>query len=111
MPTCPKCKSTVARDAIICPKCQTTLKAYGHPGMTLYQAEADEFLCVTCAYDADDSCNFPKRPKAKTCTLYQKIGAEQMTEPVYTIPWWRKINRFWMAIALLLAISLLIAFL
>lgn len=38
--------------------------------MKLFQA-TDEPLCASCVYHADDSCNFPKRPYAMDCTLYQ----------------------------------------
>jgi len=71
--TCSRCKQTVNSQAITCPFCRTQLKAYGHPGIPLYRARGDEFLCDTCTYHADDTCNYPKRPHAKECTLYQNL--------------------------------------
>ena len=70
MPTCPKCQQLVDSQAIDCPHCQTQLKAYGHPGIPLYQATQTEFLCDRCLYHEDDTCSYDKRPYAKTCTLY-----------------------------------------
>ncbi|QQE65070.1 hypothetical protein GFS31_17550 [Leptolyngbya sp. BL0902] len=54
-----------------CPRCQLVLKAHGHPGIPLHRALDGEPLCATCRYHADDSCNFPQRPQAQTCTLYR----------------------------------------
>jgi hypothetical protein len=51
-----------------------TLKAHGHPGMTLYRANGAEPLCATCTYDADDTCTFSKRPNAMDCTLYRDVN-------------------------------------
>ncbi|MEO1389106.1 MAG: zinc ribbon domain-containing protein [Cyanobacteria bacterium J06634_6] len=112
MPACPQCDRTITSEAIHCPHCNTLLKAHGHPGMPLYRAEANTYLCATCAYDADNSCNFPKRPTATSCTLYQDVNAEMAPtrKPVYKLPWWRKVNKAWLAIAALLAISILISF-
>ncbi|MBF2003736.1 MAG: zinc ribbon domain-containing protein [Synechococcales cyanobacterium M58_A2018_015] len=70
MPTCPRCHQAVDSQAITCPYCRTALKAYGHPGIPLYRAVEDEYLCQTCTYDEDNTCNFPQRPYAKECTLY-----------------------------------------
>ncbi|MGD2183906.1 zinc ribbon domain-containing protein [Lusitaniella coriacea] len=70
MPSCPKCNNLVDTEAIRCPHCDNLLKAYGHPGVDLYQATGETFLCDRCLYHEDDSCTFPKRPYAKTCTLF-----------------------------------------
>lgn len=70
MVDCPRCHRVVEGTAIACPHCGTTLKAYGHPGITLHRAEADQYLCPQCIYHQDDSCTFPQRPYAKECTLY-----------------------------------------
>lgn len=110
MPVCPRCDRTVPETALSCPYCTLTFKAHGHPGMTLYRAEGEAPLCATCVYDADDSCNFPKRPDATSCTLYQDLRAasEPAPQEMYRIPWWRK-HRLWIALAGLIAISLLAA--
>jgi hypothetical protein len=71
MTECPRCHQVVDVRAIACPYCRTPLKAYGHPGMTLHHATGQEPLCLTCAYDEDDSCTLPKRPHAMSCTLYR----------------------------------------
>jgi uncharacterized Zn-finger protein len=64
----------VDSQAITCPYCRTTLKAYGHPGINLHRAAKGTYLCDSCTYHADDTCNFPQRPYAKDCTLYQNIA-------------------------------------
>lgn len=71
MPQCPHCHQAVDTQAITCPHCRCLLKAHGHPGIPLYRAEDAEFLCQTCRYQADDTCNFPQRPYAKECTMYR----------------------------------------
>jgi hypothetical protein len=72
MITCPRCQQKIDSQALQCPYCSNILKAYGHPGMTLHQAVVKgEFLCQTCLYHIDDSCNFPQRPYATSCTLYR----------------------------------------
>jgi hypothetical protein len=70
MPNCPQCENLVTADALKCPHCGIILKAYGHQGIPLHQAERDSYLCDRCVYHEDDSCNFPQRPYAKTCTMY-----------------------------------------
>ena len=82
MPTCPKCKQPVDSQAIACPKCNNQLKAFGHPGMPLYQSEDDTSLCDRCTYDRDDSCNFPQRPHAKSCTLFHDATTPLVSEAV-----------------------------
>ncbi|MEL7492650.1 MAG: zinc ribbon domain-containing protein [Cyanobacteria bacterium J06554_11] len=113
MTTCPKCDRTIPTTAITCPHCQTALTAHGHPGMPLYRATDDDYLCASCTYDADNSCNFPKRPTAKTCTLYQPIGtpAELTPQEIYPIQLWRKVNRTWLMVGVILAVCILINFL
>lgn len=80
MITCPRCQHKVDSQALQCPYCFNIFKAYGHPGMTLHQAVTGEFLCQTCLYHGDDSCNFPQRPYATSCTLYKnsQIIAEKI---------------------------------
>ncbi|PZO53361.1 MAG: zinc ribbon domain-containing protein [Phormidesmis priestleyi] len=107
---CPRCDRAIAADALNCPDCGFTLKAHGHPGMPLYRAEGTEPLCNTCTYHADNTCNFPNRPQAMSCTLYQNIQTqlEPTRSEIYRIPWWRK-NAVPLASAILIAISLLIS--
>jgi hypothetical protein len=70
MPDCPRCHQPVDARAIACAHCKTPLKAFGHPGIPLYRSQPEEFLCTTCIYHEDDTCNYPQRPFAKECTLY-----------------------------------------
>ncbi|MDY6782493.1 MAG: zinc ribbon domain-containing protein [Cyanobacteriota bacterium] len=70
MSNCPQCNQLVEAEAIRCPHCNTALKAFGHPGIPLYQTTAQTSLCDSCLYHEDDTCTFPQRPYAKTCTLY-----------------------------------------
>ncbi|MBD2108007.1 hypothetical protein [Nodosilinea sp. FACHB-13] len=82
MLSCPRCQAPIELTTIQCPRCQLTLKAHGHPGMPLHRTEGDEPLCATCRYDADDTCNFPQRPQATTCTLYRSVKpAEDLALP------------------------------
>lgn len=77
MQNCPKCHQSVSRSAVTCPYCRTVLKAYGHPGITLHRAVGDTPLCESCTYHADDTCNFPQRPYAQECTLYDNMNQRQ----------------------------------
>jgi hypothetical protein len=70
MPDCPRCHQPVDAQALACPHCKIPLKAFGHPGIPLYRSKPEEFLCPTCIYHEDDTCNYPQRPFAKECTLY-----------------------------------------
>lgn len=113
MPTCPRCQKPVPSTAIDCPSCKLTLKAHGHPGITLYRAKETQPLCTTCAYDADDSCTFPNRPDAMTCTLYQDVTPSSPLPSYQRSPlraWWQD-NTVWIALAVLIAASLAIALL
>jgi len=109
MPECPKCHQFVESRAIACPHCRMPLKAHGHPGMKLFQA-TDEPLCASCVYHADDSCNFPKRPDAMDCTLYQDVGQAQAVNSQYGTSFrlqrWVKRNTPLLLLAGLLLISL-----
>lgn len=112
MPTCPRCQQFVESRAIECPTCRLTLKAHGHPGMTLHRAIGETYLCQTCTYDADDTCNFPKRPYAQECTLYHN-SSKPVAPPVYkpalfSATWFRRYS-VWLALGGLLAISIAIA--
>ncbi|NJL90883.1 MAG: zinc ribbon domain-containing protein [Coleofasciculaceae cyanobacterium SM2_1_6] len=70
MPQCPQCHQPIDSQAVICPHCRTPLKAYGHPGIPLHRSTKGTYLCDSCTYHADDSCNYPQRPYAQECTLY-----------------------------------------
>ncbi|MCG6136697.1 MAG: zinc ribbon domain-containing protein [Nostoc sp. LLA-1] len=76
--SCPHCHQLVDSQAITCPYCRTTLKAYGHPGIPLHRATGDEYLCDSCTYHADNTCNFPQRPYAKDCTLYENLEESKL---------------------------------
>lgn len=76
--TCPRCHQKINSQAVTCPYCRTQLKAYGHPGIPLHRAAKDEYLCDSCTYHIDNTCNFPQRPYAKECTLYQNIEQSKL---------------------------------
>ncbi|MEM7758976.1 MAG: zinc ribbon domain-containing protein [Cyanobacteria bacterium P01_A01_bin.40] len=90
MPSCPKCKQPVDPQIIICPQCNNPLKAFGHPGITLYQSEDNSSLCDRCTYHLDDTCNFPQRPYAKSCTLFHDADqplVEEEVQPLSQLGW------------------------
>ncbi len=111
MPNCPRCRQAVDSQAIACPYCRTPLKAHGHPGIPLYRAEGETYLCETCTYHEDDTCNYPQRPYAKECTLYH-----DRFQPVVSLQrrssGWQTVqrNQGLLAVIGLLAVSLVIAF-
>lgn len=83
MITCPRCQRNVDSQALQCPYCGNVLKAHGHPGMTLHQSIDGRYLCDTCVYHTDDSCTFPVRPRALTCTLYRDTNrVEEIIPPL-----------------------------
>lgn len=117
MPSCPKCKQPVDTQTVICPHCQNQLKAYGHPGIPLYQSEDNSSLCDRCTYHLDDTCNFPQRPDALSCTLFHDAATPLVPQP--EIPasrlGWRGVQN-WLyryrgaiAIAILILISVVVA--
>ncbi|TAF02771.1 MAG: hypothetical protein EAZ77_18335 [Nostocales cyanobacterium] len=83
--SCPRCHQLIDSQAISCPHCRITLKAYGHPGIPLHLSAKNEYLCQTCVYHQDDSCNFPQRPYAQNCTLYQNWEESQLELEQQTI--------------------------
>lgn len=117
MPSCPKCQQLVDSQAIICPHCNNPLKAFGHPGIPLYQAEDDRYLCDRCTYHWDDTCNFPQRPYAKKCTLFHDKTTPLVPKtesPVSQLGWrglknWLYRYRGAIAIALLVLCSIILA--
>ena len=94
------------------------LKAYGHPGIPLHRATGTEYLCDSCTYHEDDTCNFPQRPHAKECTLYQNIEESKLQYQQLrytnslgaTVRSWVKRNQALLLLLGLLLICLLIAF-
>ncbi|MEL6221140.1 MAG: zinc ribbon domain-containing protein [Cyanobacteria bacterium J06627_8] len=95
MPDCPRCKRTVDSRAIACPYCKNPLKAFGHKGIPLHQSVDGDYLCATCLYHEDDSCNFPKRPYAKECTLYHNASVPVIEDEPAPISVGTKLNK-WM---------------
>lgn len=110
---CPRCYQRVEPQAVTCPHCHTSLKAYGHPGIPLHQAEGETYLCETCLYEADDTCTFPQRPYAKTCTLYHNIDEplaeeEYQLSPRATLKAWVRQNKGLLLLLCLISISILL---
>ena len=113
MPECPRCRQPVKADAIACAYCGTALKAFGHPGITLYRAEGEESLCATCTYDKDDTCNFPQRPHASECTLYDNVDKPVQSaiaaQPRLMMRKWVERNLGWLVLLGIILVSLLLA--
>ena len=117
MSNCPRCHQAIDSQAVNCPNCNNSLKAFGHPGMPLYQAKNEEFLCDRCIYDEDNTCNFPQRPYAKSCTLFHDRSVpliEEITIPssqpgILGIKNWCRRNRGLIAIVLLILVSVVLA--
>jgi hypothetical protein len=80
--------------------------------MKLHHAKGNVPLCPSCAYDADNSCTFPKRPSAMDCTLYQNSQTlpEATRQEIYRIPWQRK-NGFRLILAALIILAVIVALL
>jgi len=76
--SCPRCHQIVDNQAITCPNCRITLKAYGHPGIPIHRTQGEGYLCDSCTYHDDDTCNFPQRPYAKECTLYENLAERKL---------------------------------
>ena len=117
MPTCPRCNQPIDDRAINCPHCNHQLKAFGHPGIPLHQSTDNTFLCDRCTYDKDDSCNFPQRPHAQSCTLFHDYTTPLVPE-VFTVPsqqGWSGIKhrlyqyRVVIAIAIIMTMSVILA--
>lgn len=109
--SCPRCQTAIAPTALQCPSCGLPLKAHGHPGIPLHHSEGSQSLCVTCRYDADNSCSFPQRPHAQTCTLYRSQQPDPTMElpslsPGQHINLWLRRHRGLIALAGLLVVSL-----
>lgn len=113
MPVCPRCQQFVDAQMLACPTCRLVLKAHGHPGINLFRAEGEEYLCQTCTYHEDDTCNFPQRPYAKECTLYNNQLAERTIaykpSRQFALRSWLRRNTTLLIVIGLILISLLIA--
>ena len=118
MSQCFQCHQTVREESVTCPHCGAVLKAYGHPGIDLHRASGETSLCQTCTYHEDDTCTFPQRPHAKTCTLYHNVS-EPLTEdltPLYKISRirafkaWCQRKRGLLLLLILIMISVVVAF-
>lgn len=118
MPNCPKCNNPVDAEAVRCPHCNEALKAFGHPGIPLYRASGETYLCDSCLYHEDDTCTFPQRPYAKSCTLYwdrSQPRPSEMNPPVYQLSGmagfkaWCYRNRGLLIVFVIIAMSLWLA--
>ncbi|EAW38921.1 hypothetical protein [Lyngbya sp. PCC 8106] len=117
MPECPRCHQPVDSQALACPHCKFQLKAFGHPGIPLHRATQETYLCSSCLYHEDDTCNFPQRPYAKECTLYHDRSEPILPPPpvksspqgLGAIKYWVKNNGVWLVLLGLLAVSLLLS--
>lgn len=116
MPICPRCHHQIEATDLACTYCQLPLKAHGHPGIELHQATSEASLCLTCTYHQDDTCTFPQRPHAQTCTLYQSlsaeieraVGIESARASSFAVrPFWYR-YRIWIILVGLFGISLLL---
>ncbi|MEM6836900.1 MAG: zinc ribbon domain-containing protein [Cyanobacteria bacterium P01_C01_bin.120] len=116
MPLCPRCDHQVKPTDLVCGRCRLQLKAHGHPSIELYRTTTGDVLCQTCTYDADDTCTFPQRPGAQTCTLYQSVTAEaarieeSKRSPTHatSLPlFWRR-YRLWLIFLAIFGVSLLL---
>ncbi|BAY48167.1 hypothetical protein SAMD00079811_57870 [Scytonema sp. HK-05] len=115
--TCPRCHQPVNSQAVTCPHCGNQLKAYGHPGIPLHRATGKEYLCDSCTYHADDTCNFPQRPFAKECILYENIeeSKQELQQQRYansfgaTVRSWMRRNQALVLLLVLLFVCLMIA--
>lgn len=117
MSKCHRCHQSVDSRAIVCPHCQIPLKAFGHPGIPLYQTTGAEYLCNSCIYHFDDTCNFPQRPYAQNCTLYHH-QSEPLVPPANsdnssilpeTVKIWFQRNTVWWLLLSLIIISFLLS--
>lgn len=117
MISCPNCDRTINSQAVTCPYCRHPLKAFGHPGIPLYQASDRSYLCDRCHYHLDDTCTYPQRPYAKTCILFhdidQPLVAQKPSYQPYSftlsgIKAWCYRYRGWLILAAILIFSLLL---
>ena len=117
MQNCPRCHQSVDAQAVTCPYCRTALKAYGHPGIPLHRTTGEEYLCESCIYHADDTCNFPQRPHAIECTLYQDVSKSQLelnqrrdtSSLAIAVRSWVRRHQVWLILLGILLVSFIIA--
>lgn len=117
MTNCPRCHQSINTQTVTCPHCNNQLKAFGHPGIPLYQASENAWLCSRCLYHEDNSCNFPQRPHAKSCTLFhdrslplvEAISNPQPLGIITRIKVWLRVNRGLVMLAVLVIISIVLA--
>ena len=117
MISCPRCQQLLKSQAVNCPHCGLVLKAYGHPGIPLHHAGENEFLCDSCTYHIDDTCNYSKRPHARECTLYQDCNQPQpelrsanyQPSTSQAIVIWLKRYLVWIVLIVLVLISFVLA--
>ncbi|MGB3532679.1 MAG: zinc ribbon domain-containing protein [Microcoleaceae cyanobacterium] len=116
MAKCPRCDQRVDSQAVACPYCKFDLKAFGHRGIPLHRARSDTYLCHSCLYDHDDTCNFPQRPLAKDCILYQNqaepvVPSDAISRPSLgtTITQWCRQHVAGLVLAGVLLVSLLLS--
>ena len=114
MPSCPQCHQTLSASAVTCSSCGLEIKAHGHPGIELHRAQGETYLCDSCTYHHDNTCTFPQRPQAKTCTLYQDVAVAQeprlAASDIYVIPWWRRYSG-WIAFGIIALLSVVLVIL
>jgi hypothetical protein len=110
MTTCPRCHQAVDAQAITCLHCGCVLKAHGHPGILLHRSESGQYLCSTCVYEADDTCNFPQRPYATECTLYRD-QAKPSPKSVRRLTHSRDRYWLWLIVVGLIVLAILLALL
>lgn len=115
MPNCPRCHQSISPQAVSCPYCRISVKAYGHPGIPLHRATGATPLCESCTYHADDTCTFPQRPNATECTLYQdyrsNLNSDHAPQSSFfsTARNWVRRNQTWLLLLGLLCVSFLVA--
>ncbi|MBW4553343.1 MAG: zinc ribbon domain-containing protein [Aphanocapsa sp. GSE-SYN-MK-11-07L] len=111
MTTCPRCQQAVDAQAITCLYCGCVLKAHGHPGIPLHRSDSGQYLCSTCVYEADDTCNFPQRPYATECTLYRDQAKpaptfnRRLTQPNWQRSW------IWLILVGIIVLAIVLALL
>lgn len=116
MPFCDRCKNPVKPVDLVCAHCGLQLKAHGHPGIELHQTLDEGVLCESCLYHQDDSCTFPQRPLAKSCTLYQSLkdhreeaeSSQLATSPTFALKVFWQRYKVWVILGAIFGLSLLL---